>query len=97
MKQKKRPTPGGFAAATGSAAWDWPEDASHENGNYQNRCCHCERLFIGHKRRVACRVCADEWKAKWDAMTESERTAHTEKQRAEVAAWMSARQSDQAH
>lgn len=38
----------------------WPEDASHENGNYSNTCCHCGREFVGHKRRVVCKVCATE-------------------------------------
>lgn len=42
------------------ARGDWAEDAAHENGNYQNRCCLCDRLFIGHKRRVVCRACHDE-------------------------------------
>lgn len=37
---------------------DWPEDFSHENGNYQNKCCHCGVIFVGHKRRVVCKVCA---------------------------------------
>jgi len=36
----------------------WPEDASHENGNYSCCCCHCGRMFMGHKRRVSCKVCA---------------------------------------
>lgn len=38
----------------------WPEDASHENGNYYNTCCDCDRVFTGHKRRHICRVCAGE-------------------------------------
>lgn len=37
---------------------DWTEDASHENGNYSSRCCYCERTFVGHKRRVVCKLCA---------------------------------------
>jgi hypothetical protein len=38
---------------------DWPEDASHENGNYESVCliCHCK--FTGHKRRVFCRQCVN--------------------------------------
>ena len=36
----------------------WPEDASHENGNYCNTCGHCGREFVGHKRRGLCRACA---------------------------------------
>lgn len=39
------------------SARDWTEDASHENGNYSCLCCACEKPFIGHKRRVLCRVC----------------------------------------
>ena len=37
---------------------DWPEDFSHENGNYLCRCFYCNRVFTGHKRRVVCRECA---------------------------------------
>lgn len=37
--------------------YDWPDDWSHENGNYQNKCCDCGEIFIGHKRRVICRFC----------------------------------------
>jgi len=37
---------------------DWPEDSSHENGNYHNLCVVCGSSFIGHKRRVICKVCA---------------------------------------
>jgi hypothetical protein len=37
---------------------DWIEDAAHENGNYQCRCATCGNTFIGHKRRVTCKVCA---------------------------------------
>jgi hypothetical protein len=38
---------------------DWPEDFSGENGQYQNKCTSCGKLFIGHKRRVTCKVCAN--------------------------------------
>lgn len=38
----------------------WPEDFSHENGNYHNTCCYCDRGFIGYKRRVICKVCDEE-------------------------------------
>lgn len=38
---------------------DWPEDFSHENGCYMNRCCGCCLIFHGHKRRVECKVCAE--------------------------------------
>lgn len=36
----------------------YPEDASHENGNYFNVCHECLREFTGHKRRGICRACA---------------------------------------
>ncbi len=38
---------------------DWPEDHSHENGDYQNECVYCERQFLGHKRRVVCKLCSE--------------------------------------
>ena len=37
---------------------DWKEDFSHENGNYSNICIYCNQKFIGHKRRVGCRICS---------------------------------------
>ena len=36
---------------------DWTEDASHENGQYQNICAVCQRTFVGHKRRFSCVSC----------------------------------------
>lgn len=59
-------TPIPAPAPTGEAvAWNvpklpgnWPEDATHENGDYECRCCHCGATFYGHKRRVTCKVCA---------------------------------------
>lgn len=36
---------------------DWVEDFSHENGQYSCTCAHCEKPFIGHKRRVECKEC----------------------------------------
>ena len=37
---------------------NWPEDASHENGDYECSCVKCKATFYGHKRRVICKVCA---------------------------------------
>jgi hypothetical protein len=37
---------------------DWIEDASHENGHYQNLCMSCGSLFLAHKRRPFCRDCS---------------------------------------
>lgn len=36
---------------------DWFEDAEHENGKYWNTCQQCGRNFVGHKRRVTCKLC----------------------------------------
>jgi hypothetical protein len=36
----------------------WPEDAQHENGDYECECVTCGRHFIGHKRRHVCKACA---------------------------------------
>lgn len=41
-------------------AGDWPEDFSHENGNYFSEC-RCGRIFVGHKRRPICKVCDSEF------------------------------------
>ncbi len=38
-------------------AGNWPEDYKYENGNYENRCCHCHNHFLGYKRRVSCKLC----------------------------------------
>jgi len=45
------------AGAASPAKRNWPEDATHENGNYENRCMECDQSFIGHKRRVICKAC----------------------------------------
>jgi hypothetical protein len=39
-------------------ARNWAEDFSHENGNYQCLCVECKKIFIGHKRRVICKLCS---------------------------------------
>ena len=36
----------------------WFEDSTHENGSYYCTCVDCGRSFVGHKRRVQCKVCA---------------------------------------
>jgi hypothetical protein len=38
---------------------DWKEDATHENGNYFCYCQYCKKEFIGHKRRVRCKLCSN--------------------------------------
>lgn len=39
------------------AIGDWPEDFSHENGNYWCICSLCHANFTGHKRRLVCKAC----------------------------------------
>jgi hypothetical protein len=39
---------------------NWVQDFKHENGNYWNECMFCKKSFVGHKRRVVCKVCSDE-------------------------------------
>lgn len=36
---------------------DWPEDFEDENGRYLNFCVSCDLEFLGHKRRVLCKLC----------------------------------------
>lgn len=39
---------------------DWVSDFDHENGQYQNCCIICGKLFIGYKRRCVCKLCYDQ-------------------------------------
>lgn len=38
---------------------DWVEDFTLENGQYYCQCRDCGNQFIGYKRRIICKVCAD--------------------------------------
>jgi hypothetical protein len=59
------PTSAGQTAATKLAAPEmecernWPEDFGHENGQYVCGCLLCGLAFVGHKRRVCCKTCAE--------------------------------------
>lgn len=68
---------------------DWPEDAEDsDNGCYGHLCVSCHTSFIGHKRRPPqCRVCADEAKAKWDAMTPEQQAEQTRITAELIAEW----------
>lgn len=46
-----------FLRDTTQAERSYSEDFSHENGSYHNTCMYCGRGFLGHKRRVICKVC----------------------------------------
>ena len=37
----------------------WTEDFFQENGSYLCNCMVCKEQFMGHKRRVVCKVCSD--------------------------------------
>ena len=55
-----------------ATAKDWPEDFDDENGQYCNRCFYCGELFLGHKRRIICKVCAEKRGAVLSAHKEAE-------------------------
>lgn len=40
-------------------AHSWPEDFSHENGKYIMHCLTCLHDFVGHKRRIQCKLCSE--------------------------------------
>lgn len=93
--------PGGEASAAKSLhSWlrpsvgDWPEDFPGENGNYQNRCSYCQKMFIGHKRRIVCKACFEESRRKFEAMSPEDQRALIEKQRAEVAEYLAKRRAE---
>ncbi len=70
---------------------DWTEDFSHENGNYNCRCFSCERTFIGHKRRVQCKVCNDRSVKAWAALTPEQQDEQKRQTAAKLAElWRSA-------
>jgi len=48
-----------IASPRPSADRNWAEDAPHENGNYECSCAECGHSFIGHKRRVLCKLCSN--------------------------------------
>ena len=47
-----------FLATHRRSERDWSEDSAHENGDYWCKCHKCEKQFLGHKRRVTCKLCA---------------------------------------
>lgn len=52
---------------------DWPEDFSHENGQYNCVCITCQESFVGHKRRITCKLCADKAAAEYAALSPEEK------------------------
>ena len=85
------------APAASTPAHSWPEDFGGENGNYHNECVTCKTLFIGHKRRVVCRECAEEARKRWEAMTEEERQESTARTAREIAEWYAQNDPDEPH
>lgn len=70
-----------------SSERDWPEDFPGENGNYSNKCVSCGLLFVGHKRHHVCKVCAEQQKARYEAMTPEEKAAHWAKVQEAIDEW----------
>ncbi len=77
MKRSKpendKPPPEAFCSLK-----DWPEDFSHENGNYWNVCRYCKGQFTGHKRRIICQECSKLRQEAFDALSPKEQAARTE-------------------
>lgn len=73
---------------TGGEVNDWPEDSSHENGNYFNKCAACDTDFIGHKRRWICKKCRTEDDARWEALSDAEKKSEMDKMSADFEAWL---------
>ena len=62
----KQAHPLSLTQAPSNSGRDWPEDAADEdNGRYQNTCRLCGNMFIGHKRRVTCKLCSNGGQEKW--------------------------------
>ena len=75
---------------------DWPEDAvmDTDNGCYENRCCVCGFSFIGHKRRLECKICTVEAQNRWDALTPEQQEAQLQRNTTEIARWMEEHKSN---
>ena len=62
MEDNEEPNGYGHMGLPMDAAWNWPEDYEHENGQYIHKC-SCGRTFHGYKRRQKCKLCVDRTKA----------------------------------
>ena len=40
-----------------SSPHSYQEDFQYENGQYMSYCCICGEVFLGHKRRMVCKLC----------------------------------------
>ncbi len=70
MIQADLPDPIPLTGRCSSSPVDWTEDWEYENGNYQCSCVRCGTAFIGHKRRVTCRMCASKSFLEFDSVDE---------------------------
>lgn len=50
----------------------FPEDYHLENGNYCNMCIDCLKEFVGHKRRILCKICENKHKENYSKGIESD-------------------------
>lgn len=95
--EASQPTLPALALSYGSAERDWPEDFARENGNYLCRCFSCGESFIGHKRRVTCKKCADEAAAWWASLMPEQAASEREKQQQAVREILDSRFSPNTH
>lgn len=61
----------------------YPEDFTHENGNYFCSCIVCSKQFCGHKRRMVCKRCSSQ-----ETTTIKEFADKTREQALNEAAWL---------
>ena len=52
---------------------DFEEDFKHENGQYMCSCYECGMAFIGHKRRVVCKICTARWNLEYNNLTSEQK------------------------
>lgn len=52
---------------------DWTEDFPHRDGRYECKCSRCNTFFLGHKRRITCKVCGDDHQKKWNTLTDEQK------------------------
>ena len=69
---------------------NWTEDYNQENGQYLNKCCLCEKQFIGHKRRPVCKECAVSEETEWNKLSDEEKAERTKIFQEEVKAFLQA-------
>lgn len=62
-------------------------DTMYAPGNYHCHCSECKEFFIGHKRALNCKSCAEKWVARYNSFTQEERANFSKKQAEVVEAY----------